>query len=339
MNPIPTDISWKRRLITTSAWFALAILMPASLPLTLPLALLWGLVARDHFSAARALIFLSYFFVLECTGLLFALVHWLRFHLLGLSPQAYERANRRVQRWWSRGLFWTALKLFGARISVKGLDHLDNPHPAVILCRHASTLDTMLPLGIASSPRIFAYVIKSELLADPALDYVAQRIPNVFVNRGTNNPEAEVQKILALARDHRDTFSLVLYPEGTRFSPAKRQRLLDKFAASPDKADLLATARALTHTLPPLRDGALKLVEHAADKDLVFIAHRGIDRVGSMAELFTGALTHAHLEVNIWRIPAAQVPRDPELIAPFILEHWQRINDFVAAAQTHPTTA
>lgn len=334
INPITPDISWARRIATTTAWFTLAVLMPITLPITLPLAALYGLFRRDRFSAARAILFLTYFFVLESSGLVVALIHWLRFHLLGLSPEGYENANRAVQRWWSRGLFWNALNLFDARVTVEGLDHLDNPHPAIVLCRHASTLDTMLPLGIASSPRIFAYVIKAELLADPALDYVAQRIPNVFVRRGTDNPEAEIRKILTLSQDHRDRFSLVLYPEGTRFSAAKRQRLLEKFA---DDAERLPIARSLTHTLPPLRDGALKLIEHTPDKDLVFIAHRGIDRVGSMAELFSGALTGAHLEVKIWRIPADKVPRDPERIPDFLLDHWQRINAFVA--ETAPRLA
>lgn len=323
---IPKNISWKRRLLTTTSWFFLALILTVSLPIVVPILALYDVILRRQLSATRTMFFFTYFFVLESLGLTIALWIWIR-KLFGLDDRAYEMANRRLQRWWSRGLFWGSVRIFSMEVNIDGLEKLEDPRPCVVLSRHASTLDTMLPLAVVRQLKLFRYVIKSELLADPALDYAAQRFPNVFVNRGSDDPEFEIQKVLALGTELEENTAVVVYPEGTRFTEKKRQRLLEKFA---DNDELLPVAQSLQKTLPPLREGGIRLIESTPDADVVFIAHRGIDGAAAMSDLITGGLTKARLEVAIWRYLADEVPRKKEAIHDFLVENWQKIDRFVS---------
>src|SRR5690606_33884145 len=92
------------------------------------------------------------------------------------------------------------------------------PGPVVVLVRHVSVGDTLLPLAFVSGKNgfRFSYVIKRELLWDPCLDVVGNRIPNVFVRRGSDDSEREVRRIERLAQRMSAREGIVIYPEGTR---------------------------------------------------------------------------------------------------------------------------
>ena len=159
LDEIGLNINWGRRAVTVPSWFSLAVLLPLLLPVVLPVLLVYDVVMRNGLSGSRTAIFFAYFFVLESTGLVIALFIWFR-KLLGLDAEGYERANRRLQRWWSQGLFWGAVRIFTVEVRIDGLEELENPTPCVVLCRHASTLDTMVPLAIVRQPQLYRYVIK-----------------------------------------------------------------------------------------------------------------------------------------------------------------------------------
>ncbi len=324
LDELPTDRSWKRRAITLPLWFTLAVALPIVMPFVLPVTALVDLIRRNRLSLSRTMIFFTWYFVLESAGLFVAGILWLR-HQMGLSDEVYEVENRKVQRWWARGLFWGTARIFAMEVELEGLDALEDPTPCIVLSRHASTLDTMLPIAVVRQMKRYRYVIKAELLTAPALDIVAQRFPNVFVVRGAANTEREVEKVLALSEDLEATGAVVMYPEGTRFSAEKRARLLEKFADDPEMRELTEELR---NTLPPLREGVVRLLEHT-NMDVVFIAHRGLDEASSMAELAGGGMTGVSLVARMWRIPAEEVPRTAEGLKRFLVHHWRRIDHFV----------
>ncbi|MBA2663589.1 MAG: 1-acyl-sn-glycerol-3-phosphate acyltransferase [Bradymonadaceae bacterium] len=326
LHEIPKDTNWKRRALTLPGWYLMAAIMLVALPVFAPFTALYDVLLRRRLSTTRTLLFFTYFFVLESSGLVMAAGHWLQ-RRFGMDEQVYQLRSRELQRWWARGLFWGCVRIFSMKVKIDGLDALEDPRPALVFARHVSTLDTMLPLAIVRKLKLFRYVIKAELLADPALDVVGQRFPNVFVRRGGVDPEIEIHKILALSQNLEQGGAVVVYPEGTRFSRKKREQLIEKFENDPDR---LAIAKSLNFTLPPLREGALKLLAAAPEADVVFIAHRGIDRARAMSALVSGALTHVTLEIAIWRHRAADVPRDQERVREFLLENWQRIDRFVS---------
>lgn len=325
LHEIPTNISWKRRVLTTSSWYVLAVLSTALLPVVIPLTALYDLVTRNRLSTSRTALFFTYFFVVESLGLTIAFWLWIR-RLAGMEDRDYEMANRRLQRWWARALFWGSIRIYSCDLRIDGLEHLEDDRPAVVMSRHASTLDTMLPIAAVRQLKSYRFVIKTELLADPALDYVGQRFPNVFVDRGSDRPEREIEKVVALGSQLQTNEAVVIYPEGTRFSESKRERLLEKFE---DDEEMLSLVEQLENTLPPLRRGGIELLASTPEADAVFIAHRGIE-AGAMSDLVTGKLTGATIEVRIWRHRAEDVPRTEEQLREFLVDNWKAIDRFIA---------
>ena len=326
MEVFETDRNWKRRAVSVPVWFASLTFLTVLLPVLLPVAVLADLLRRRPSAMARTYVFFTWFFATECFGLVGAAALWLARPLVR-DEAWYRLANRKLQRIWARGLFWGAVRIYGIRLSIDGLEALEDERPALVLSRHASTLDTMIPLAIVRQLKRFGYVIKAELLMDPALDIVAQRFPNAFVRRGGPDPEREIAKVLELGRDLGPGAAVVVYPEGTRFSEEKRAQLLEKFEACGDD-ERLAIARRLKRTLPPLREGGMRLIEEMREADLVIVAHRGIDRGSSMAALFAGGMTHAGLDIAIWRIPAVEVPREREKIQAYLVDIWAEVDRF-----------
>lgn len=325
LHEIPKQISWKRRLLTTTSWYLLAVILTILLPVIIPLTALYDVLTRNRLSASRTMLYFTFFFVIECVGLLVAL--WIQIrYVFGMDSRDYALANLKLQRWWARGLFWGAIRIFGVDLRIDGLEALEEPRPCLVFSRHASTLDTMVPIAIVRQMKHYRYVIKSELLADPALDYVAQRIPNVFVRRGSDNPDFEIEKVVALGKELEPKGAVVVYPEGTRFTEGKRRRLLEKFEDDPE---MLTISTELRNTLPPLREGGVKLIESTPEADVVFVAHQGIEGAGAMSDLFGGGLTGANLNIKIWRFAADNVPRSTEDIRDFLVDNWKKIDRFV----------
>ena len=322
---LPTDRSWTRRLLTTPALYVLAAALLITLPFLLPLAAIRDVWTKSDWSICRTLLFLTYFACFEALGLIVLFWLWVR-HKTGMNNDAYRAANRKMQRFWVRGLFGAVTALFSLRVEIQGIEALEKSEPAVILSRHANTLDPLLPLALSTLPTRFRYVMKSELLFDPALDYCGQRFPNVFVRRGSNNKEREIAKVVALGQHLGQDEAVVLFPEGTRFSKSKRQRLLEKFSGD---EQMHAVVTSLRHTLPPLREGSVQLLANTGC-DVVILAHRGLEAATDLSDLARGALTNGNLEVAIWRISADEVPRTPEAIRGFLIDQWQRIDRFVA---------
>lgn len=321
------DIRWRRRLPTTMFWFIAATVMWLLMPVVAPFLLLWDVVFRKRLSATRTWFFFATFFAVESSGLIGALFLWLRNLVAPRTREQWWEENRRLQRWWGRNLFWRAVQVFGVDMKIEGMSALMDPHPALVLSRHASTLDTMIPLAIATRMKAYRYVIKAELLFDPAMDIVAQRFPNCFVRRGGDDPGGEVRRVVRLGQEIEKDGAVVIYPEGTRFTTKKRQRLLEKFAEN-DPDDLLEVVERFDKTLPPLREGVRRLIENTAGADVVFLSHRGIDQASAMSDLIHGRLTDAHLEIKMWRIRAADVPRDHDGVRQFLLDNWELVNAY-----------
>ena len=106
------------------------------------------------------------------------------------------------------------------------------------------------------------YVLKRELLWDPCLDIVGHRLPNCFIERGAKISAPEIERIRGLAQDLGPTDGVLIYPEGTRFTPERREAVLARIEARGDTA-LLERARALQNVLPPRLGGSLALLEES----------------------------------------------------------------------------
>jgi 1-acyl-sn-glycerol-3-phosphate acyltransferase len=267
-------------------------------------------------------------------GLAISGVLWMWRALAGIEATRWTDLHFRLEAWWGTGLFRAVVRLFGLRLEVEGKADLGRG-PYLLLVRHASTGDTLLASALVSGPHglRLRYVLKRELLWDPCLDIVGHRLPNAFVDRFSDDPEREIRRLRRLAADLGPRDGVLIYPEGTRFSESKRQRLVDRFSEAGD-AKMLEYARSLARVLPPRRGGTLGLLEAAPQADVVVCAHTGFESSASLASVWKGALVHQRIRVQFRRIARAEIPTDRDARVAWLLDEWRRVDAWVASQRT-----
>jgi 1-acyl-sn-glycerol-3-phosphate acyltransferase len=324
----PLTTRWGRRARSIGAHLVASTLLLTTLPIVLPLLILTDVLRGARFSATRFLGMIAVYLACEQLGVLTSGWLWLT---RGRDPAAWTQRNFRLQCWWARTLFGAGERLFGLRVQVEGLEVVA-PGPIVMFVRHASVADTLLPAVFVSSRLgiLLRYVLKRELLWDPCLDIVGQRLPNVFVRRGSADPAREIATVQRLAQGLGPTDGVLVFPEGTRFSPKRRADALAKLAAGNDPA-LAARAAGLVNVLPPRLGGALALLDAAPDADVVFCGHVGFDGALRLGDLWNGALVDRAVRVVFWRCPRASIPADRDARVDWLYREWERLDAWVGA--------
>ena len=87
--------------------------------------------------------------------------------------------------------------------------------------------DTVLPLLYFGKNRMesFRYELKQELQLLPCLDIGGNLLPNVFVDRSGADSDAAVRDVSDLVASAGKDESVLIYPEGTRFTQKKHDDL------------------------------------------------------------------------------------------------------------------
>ncbi len=320
----------RRRLLSVPLIFLLTALMICTAPLWVPLGWLAGHLFSNARSVLRCLSFITAYLVCECIGIVASALLWAENSISGRDRSTFLEQNRKLQFWWAETLRRAAERLFRLRFTVDGLDALDGPG-AIVLPRHTSIGDTIFPVSFYAKPMGLGvrYVLKRELLLDPCLDIVGNRLANVFLDRVADDMSTELLAIQQLAEDAGDTDCLVIYMEGTRFSQAKRDRVVDVLRQRGDAA-LLEYAERWNNILPPRLAGAMAVMEGAPGKDLLFCAHTGFEGTASFATLFNGGWMDTEVRIRFWRVAAADIPVDREARKHFLLKQWDRMHFEVA---------
>lgn len=295
---------------------------------TFPLLLLVGLsvdvvrslTRRTPFVAVRLVAFGTVYLLAETVGLVAAAWVW----ATSFDQERLERRTYRVQGRWAETLLRSATGLFGLRWTVEGGDTV-TPGPILVLARHASIVDNLLPARyIARDGGIrLRYVLKRELLSDPALDVVGNRLPNAFIDR--ESPGA-LELISHLAGDLGPGDGLLIFPEGTRFTPAKLERARSILQGrSPRMAEL---AHGLKSVLPPRPGGVLAMLE-AARADVVILAHRGLEGFARIKDIWQGAMVGRAVDIRLWRVPYDHIPQDRDDRVEWLFGIWHEIDRWV----------
>ena len=250
-----------------------------------------------------------------------------------LAGVVWRALAARVRGWEARG---RARLLFALRVvdDEVGWSPLDDGVPGsvnamLVLPRHAGPGDSLLLVHTLLGrdhdrrPRI---VLKDLLQLDPLLDVYLNRLPNAFLTAGADDSTAKVGR---LATGLGDEDALLLFPEGGNFSQSRRRRAIDRLRMKGMDSQAAAAER-LRHLLPPRPGGVAAALAAAPHADVVLVAHTGLEHLSTAADLWDGLPMDATVRMRWWFVPAAEVPRGPE-VERWLYERWAELDDWIAA--------
>ena len=315
----------RRRAVTVSVYVVSWLLLTLLSPVWIPLGLVVGIVRQRAFVLLRLAAFGWFYFGFE----LIALVLIAATFIVRRNSKRRRKTLYRLQAWWASVNLRVAQRLLRLSIVVDGAEAA-LPGPSILLIRHASILDTLVACAYVQRPYRYPlrYILKRELLFDPCIDIVGNALPNYFVDRGGGTAE-ELAGIRALVTDLGDD-GVVIFPEGTRFSPKKRQIALAKLEA--EGGSVRDAAQMLTHVLPPKPGGVLTLLDALPDVDCVFVAHAGLEAFAKVRDLSSGAVVGSTVHVQFWRVAANEIPNDDGERLRWLFQQWGKVNAFVRNA-------
>ena len=322
--------TWRRRAVSLPGVFVgLLVVLPLLLVLV-PVLFVHDAVRYRRLPTVRLLLFGVCYLAWEVLAVLACGALWV---LAGFGTQlqrpASQRAHEALQRTWVNSLLGLAEPLLGLRFDATGADALADG-PLVLLCRHTSLVDTLIPAKLLMDRGFkVRYVLKDDLLWDPALDLVGNRLPNHFVDRSGTNTPAELEVLRRLAATAGADEVLVIFPEGTRWTPSKRATLQARLEEKDPQ--LAAEVAGRVRTMPLRASGTVALLEGAPGADVVTLAYVGLDGLAGPKEALAAAPLPEPVVVELWRTPRAEVPDGPEAQAAWLRDEWGRVDDWVVA--------
>ena len=309
---------FQRRVLTLSSLVVISFLAVALLPVVVIATLAMSTWPKFR-TAPQAMTFVYGFLLREWAGL--TLFIWV---LLRYPKSRHMEKNRAIQFWWAQSLFNLAKRLYRLNIEVTGTEALQG-NCALVLSRHSSMGDTVLPLLFFGKARGegLRYVLKQELRYLPCLDIGGHRLPNVFVDRSGADSAKAVAEVSNLIASAGDDESVLIYPEGTRFTQKKHNELRAKYA------NLAPQLNRWPNLLPVRLGGVTGMMAANPGKDLVFLAHAGFEGSADIHDLLNGGWLNQRVRLHFWRIPYADLPK--EGLQEFLFQEWDTMQSTVTA--------
>jgi 1-acyl-sn-glycerol-3-phosphate acyltransferase len=322
--------------IELGGFVVLTLLFPLFLVAAVVVDLVLWIARRKHWMGVR-MVLIGWWFLFAEVRAMAALI-WIYASTGGPLGRGSTRRRRLIyglRIHWCRSHLGGVKKLFNMKLEVEGLEQA-GPGPVFIFSRHTSIIDNTLPDALVGHAHHIGIrvVLKREIAAIPVIDIGGRWIPTNFVRRGSGETAAEVANVRGIAQDLGREEAVLIYPEGTRHTPAKLARAQEIVAER--RPDLVTLATKLRHVLPPRLGGPLALIDAAPHVDVLFCAHVGLDGFAYVKDIWRGGLVGNTIKVCFWRIPAAEIPRDEAGRTAWLYEQWQRVDDWVDAQRTCP---
>jgi 1-acyl-sn-glycerol-3-phosphate acyltransferase len=311
-------------LVTTVLWF--------SLPLWLIIAAAISPVLPGRWRALRLMWVVMLYLTCESLMLVVLLGLWLA---SGFGRWIRTPYFEGIHYDLVQGVMWVffreARRVLALRIETRGPSPDAHPgKPILVCCRHAGpgdsfTLIHALMHWYSREPRV---VLKDTLAWDPMIDVVLRRIPARFI---TPNPAAgedlESQiGVLASGLDENDAF--VIFPEGGNFTPARRQRGIDRLR----KLGLERMARraeAMTNVLAPRPGGVIAALDAAPEADVLLVAHTGLDHLLTVGDVWRELPMDKRIIMQFWQVPPEEIPTGRNERIDWLFEWWERIDTWI----------
>lgn len=120
-----------------------------------------------------------------------------------------------VEKYWGKILVLST----GAKVTVRGLEHLKPGKPYIFVANHQSLFD--IPLMMGYIPRQIRMIHKKELLWTPFLGWTLMAMRFIAIDRG--NRDKAIVSLQRAADKIRKGINIVIYAEGTRSLDGKLQ--------------------------------------------------------------------------------------------------------------------
>jgi 1-acyl-sn-glycerol-3-phosphate acyltransferase len=338
-----------RRLVLAPLAIVVAVAVVVLFPLLALVTLIFGLAGLSRPGGMRGLRLLCFaliWLIAETAALFACLGLWMASGFGGrLRTEPYQARHYAIMRWFLDLLYRAATRTFGLRVEVEEPELTAEERlarlarPVIVLSRHAGPGDSFLLVHqllsvYARRPRV---VMKASLQLDPGLDVVANRLPNVFIQRRRIGAKVFVEQIERLARGLDQSGALVIFPEGGNWTPGRWQRGIQRLERL-GRRDLANRARQMPNLLPPRAGGAFSAIAACPEADVIFVAHAGLDRLVSVSDVWRSLPMDQTIRARWWRVPVGQVPRsaDHENQLQWLYDWWQRIDTWIS--ENRPTS-
>jgi len=322
-----------RRLIIAPALVALAAALLVTLPIWLIVALAASPLLPGHLRVPRLAFLAIVYVVWDAVALIALGALWIAAGLgTKIRTTGFQRAHYVLTGRFLAVLFWLARWSLHLSVDVVGTDP-DTAvpgRPEIVVSRHAGPGDSFVLIHalvnwFAREPRI---VLKATLQWDPAVDVLLNRLPNRFITPGRTGSRTLEQEVgdLAVGLDDNDTF--VIFPEGGNFTPRRRVRAIARLHAR-GLGDLARRAEDLHNVLPPKPGGLLAAIDAAPDAGVIFVAHTGLDRMITVADVWRELPMDKRLIMRFWSVPPEDIPRGDQARTAWLYDWWSRIDAWI----------
>lgn len=313
------------------------LLIPIVTPIALVIALTWDVVTRTpRLRRSRVVILISTLILEEFLGRIVIFATWLisPFGTRVQGPKSQAR-YRYVMTKWASTLLGTFSRIMPLPIDTSELDDSLLGGNAIVIGRHRSLLDAVVPATVFGKRGLAAlYTMKDSLQWAPNIDIVGQRMGHVFVSRSSNDLEGELEPIRKLAARIDDNSVGVIFPEGTFFTEKRKQRALKSIAKrNPER---LSLAERLNYVLPPRPGGTLALLEGAPNADVVLLGHVGFEPFGSLGQIIANAGSQHRIHIRAWRFARDTIPTDVDAQVQWLFERWAELDEWIASKHPLP---
>lgn len=329
---------WVRRLILAPVVVIAALGMTAFLPVWLLGAAAVSAVTESRLRTPRLLLMGWMYLVWEAVALVVLFALWVvsgfgwRIH----SP-GFQRLHYRLVAKMLAILFWNGHWVLRLDIDVRvPIGFQDDDAPRVIASRHAGPGDSFTLIHAVlnwfdRSPRI---VMKDTLQWDPAVDVVLNRLPNRFLAPAPVSGDARPsdhrlqERVRDLAHGMGPHDALVIFPEGGNFTEERRARAIERLRAAGMDATADRAAR-LMHVMAPRPGGFFAALDAAPDADVFFVAHTGLDRIRTIADVWRELPTDKTITMRFWNVERSEIPTGTPERTDWLMREWEIIDRWI----------
>jgi 1-acyl-sn-glycerol-3-phosphate acyltransferase len=234
-----------------------------------------------------------------------------------------------------QGTMWVffreARRVLRLRIETEGPTPAAYPgRPILVCCRHAGPGDSFVLIHTLMAwyrrePRV---ILKDTLAWDPAIDVLLNRIPARFITPNPTDGERLDEQIASLARGLDENDAFVIFPEGGNFTPARRQRAIDRLRRL-GMERMAQRAERMIHVLAPRPGGFLAALDAAPDADVVLVAHTGLDHLVSVGDIWRELPMDKRIIMRWWQVPHDEIPAGRDARIDWLFAWWERIDDWI----------